>query len=114
MPEARANQCKLASCLPLPAVDAAPSLLPPHPSHLRSYAADGYARGKGLAAVVTTFGVGGLSALNAVAGAYAGGRTACCGEALVVRPGAGPAAGAALQLLAANRAMLHAACCGRL
>lgn len=90
----------------------APSLLPPHPSHLRSYAADGYARGKGLAAVVTTFGVGGLSALNAVAGAYAGGRPVAPGRGAGC--GAGPAAGAALQLLAANRAMLHAACCGRL
>ena len=35
------------------------------------YAADGYARGRGLAAMVLTFEVGGLSALNAVAGAYA-------------------------------------------
>ncbi|WP_435020029.1 alpha-keto acid decarboxylase family protein [Tundrisphaera sp. TA3] len=35
------------------------------------YAADGYARANGLAAVVLTFGVGGLSALNAVACAYA-------------------------------------------
>lgn len=41
------------------------------------YAADGYARASGgLAALVTTFAVGGLSALNAVAGAYAGGRRA--------------------------------------
>jgi len=35
------------------------------------YAADGYARVRGLGAVCTTFGVGELSALNAVAGAYA-------------------------------------------
>ncbi|KAF2663452.1 pyruvate decarboxylase [Microthyrium microscopicum] len=34
------------------------------------YAADGYARIKGLAALVTTFGVGELSAINALAGAY--------------------------------------------
>ncbi|KAL1857825.1 hypothetical protein Plec18167_001773 [Paecilomyces lecythidis] len=34
------------------------------------YAADGYARLKGISALVTTFGVGELSALNAVAGAY--------------------------------------------
>lgn len=35
------------------------------------YAADGYARRRGLGAVCTTFGVGELSVLNAVAGAYA-------------------------------------------
>ena len=35
------------------------------------YAADSYARLRGLGAVVTTFGVGELSALNAIAGAYA-------------------------------------------
>ena len=34
------------------------------------YAADGYARVKGFGAVVTTFGVGELSAINAVAGSY--------------------------------------------
>ncbi|MCJ1378083.1 Pyruvate decarboxylase 1 [Xylographa soralifera] len=34
------------------------------------YAADGYARVKGIAAMVTTFGVGELSAMNAIAGAY--------------------------------------------
>lgn len=34
------------------------------------YAADGYARIKGISAMITTFGVGELSALNAVAGAY--------------------------------------------
>ena len=34
------------------------------------YAADGYARVKGISAVVTTFGVGELSILNAIAGAY--------------------------------------------
>jgi indolepyruvate decarboxylase len=35
------------------------------------YAADGYARLKGIGGAVVTFGVGGLSILNAVAGAYA-------------------------------------------
>ncbi len=34
------------------------------------YAADGYARVKGFGAVVTTFGVGELSAINAIAGSY--------------------------------------------
>lgn len=33
-------------------------------------AADGYARARGVGVVVTTFTVGGLSAINAVAGAY--------------------------------------------
>lgn len=36
-----------------------------------AYACDGYARVKGLSALVTTFGVGELSALNGIAGAYA-------------------------------------------
>lgn len=36
-----------------------------------AYAADGYARVKGMAALVTTFGVGELSALNGIAGSYA-------------------------------------------
>ncbi|WP_024519164.1 thiamine pyrophosphate-binding protein [Bradyrhizobium sp. Tv2a-2] len=36
-----------------------------------AYAADGYARLRGAGAVCTTFGVGELSALNAIAGAYA-------------------------------------------
>ena len=36
-----------------------------------SYAADGYARIKGISAMVTTFGVGELSAVNGIAGAYA-------------------------------------------
>lgn len=36
-----------------------------------AYAADGYARIHGIAALVTTFGVGELSAVNAVAGSYA-------------------------------------------
>ena len=36
-----------------------------------SYAADGYARMKGISAMVTTFGVGELSAVNGIAGAYA-------------------------------------------
>jgi TPP-dependent 2-oxoacid decarboxylase len=35
------------------------------------YAADSYARQRGIGALVTTFGVGELSALNAIAGAYA-------------------------------------------
>ncbi|RDW60695.1 hypothetical protein BP6252_12078 [Coleophoma cylindrospora] len=35
------------------------------------YAADGYARIRGLAALCTTYGVGELSAINAIAGAYA-------------------------------------------
>ena len=35
------------------------------------YATDGYARVRGLGAVVVTYGVGGFSVLNAVAGAYA-------------------------------------------
>jgi TPP-dependent 2-oxoacid decarboxylase len=35
------------------------------------YAADGYARLKGLGAIITTFGAGELSAMNAIAGAYA-------------------------------------------
>lgn len=35
------------------------------------YAADGYARVKGIGAVITTFGVGELSAINAIAGAFA-------------------------------------------
>jgi pyruvate decarboxylase len=34
------------------------------------YAADGYARIKGIGALITTFGVGELSAINAIAGAY--------------------------------------------
>ncbi|OAT22611.1 alpha-keto acid decarboxylase family protein [Proteus myxofaciens] len=36
-----------------------------------AYAADGYARVKGVAALSTTFGVGELSAINGIAGAYA-------------------------------------------
>ena len=36
-----------------------------------AYAADSYARQRGLGALVTTFGVGELSAANAIAGAYA-------------------------------------------
>lgn len=35
------------------------------------YAADGYARIKGVGALITTFGVGELSAINSIAGAYA-------------------------------------------
>lgn len=45
----------------------APALAP----DVTGYAADGYARKNGVAAMVVTFCVGGLSALNAVAGAYA-------------------------------------------
>ena len=36
-----------------------------------AYGADGYARTKGIAALLTTFGVGELSALNGIAGSYA-------------------------------------------
>nr|AAF78895.1 putative pyruvate decarboxylase [Lachancea kluyveri] len=36
-----------------------------------AYAADGYARVKGMSCVITTFGVGELSALNGIAGSYA-------------------------------------------
>ena len=36
-----------------------------------AYAADGYARVKGIAALMTTFGVGELSAINGIAGSYA-------------------------------------------
>ena len=36
-----------------------------------AYAADGYARIKGMAALCTTYGVGELSAINGVAGSYA-------------------------------------------
>ena len=36
-----------------------------------AYAADGYARVNGVSAIVTTFGVGELSAINGIAGAYA-------------------------------------------
>lgn len=35
------------------------------------YAADGYGKVKGISALCTTYGVGELSALNAVAGSYA-------------------------------------------
>ena len=35
------------------------------------YAADGYARERGFGALVTTYGVGELSAINAIAGSYA-------------------------------------------
>lgn len=37
----------------------------------KAYAADGYARVKGISALMTTFGVGELSALNGIAGAFA-------------------------------------------
>lgn len=38
-----------------------------------AYAADGYARQNGIAALLTTYGVGDLSAINGIAGAYAEG-----------------------------------------
>lgn len=38
--------------------------------HTTAYAADGYARVKKMSALITTFGVGELSAINGVAGAY--------------------------------------------
>jgi pyruvate decarboxylase len=40
------------------------------PNSPSGYAADGYARVKGISAIMTTFGVGELSAINAIAGAY--------------------------------------------
>ena len=50
------------------------SIRPPHTIYILTitigYAADGYARVKGISALVTTFGVGELSAVNAIAGAY--------------------------------------------
>lgn len=47
------------------------SLAPPTNTPSRAgYAADGYARVKGISAIVTTFGVGELSTVNAIAGAY--------------------------------------------
>lgn len=69
------NECKVMVVLerggrPLPT---------PPTSTPRSYAADGYARATGgPSALVCTFSVGGLSALNAVAGAYAGARVVWC------------------------------------
>ncbi|WP_035856658.1 alpha-keto acid decarboxylase family protein [Cryptosporangium arvum] len=56
------------------------------------YAADAYARRRGLAAVVTTYGVGELSCLNAIAGAYAE-------QVPVVQITGSPATGAAGKLL---------------
>lgn len=38
---------------------------------MKGYAADGYARVKGIGALITTFGVGELSAMNAIAGSFA-------------------------------------------
>lgn len=46
----------------------AETMYPAHPS--QGYASDGYARVKGISAMVTTFGVGELSAVNAIAGSY--------------------------------------------
>lgn len=52
-----------------------------------SYGADGYARAKGVGVVVVTFTVGGLSAINGVAGAYSdgnkGGREGATGTVLL-------------------------------
>lgn len=45
-------------------------LMWPVSEHYLGYAADGYARVKGISAIVTTFGVGELSAINAIAGAF--------------------------------------------
>lgn len=47
-------------------------MVPPPPPASRPcrYAADGYGRANGIACLVATFSVGGLSAINAVAGAY--------------------------------------------
>lgn len=42
----------------------------PSDTPFSGYAADGYARVNGIAALVTTFGVGELSAINAIAGSY--------------------------------------------
>jgi pyruvate decarboxylase len=42
-----------------------------YPNKIGAYAADGYARIHGAAAFVTTYGVGELSAINAIAGAFA-------------------------------------------
>jgi len=61
------------------------------------YAADGYARAKGIGVLVVTYGVGALSAINAVAGAYAENLP------LVVISGNPPT-----QFLAANRLIHHA------
>lgn len=47
-----------------------PYYAPFHANFISGYAADGYARVKGVSAIVTTFGVGELSAVNAIAGAY--------------------------------------------
>src|ERR1700753_647665 len=60
-----------------------------------AYAADGYARIKGVGAVSTTYGVGELSAINGIAGAYA--------EHLPVFPLVGPPAMATQ----GRRALMH-------
>jgi TPP-dependent 2-oxoacid decarboxylase len=39
---------------------------------ISGYAADGYARVKGISAIITTFGVGELPVINAIAGTYSG------------------------------------------
>jgi pyruvate decarboxylase len=41
-----------------------------HTHQNTAYAADGYARTKGISAIITTFGVGELSAMNGIAGAF--------------------------------------------
>ena len=66
---ARANTAEAVLTLAL-----APAPPPPSPpSWVPRYAADGYARSRGLAALVLTYSVGALSAINAVAGSFAGG-----------------------------------------
>jgi pyruvate decarboxylase len=50
--------------------DLPPSLPRSLPPSNKSYAADGCARKNGVSAMVVTYTVGGLSAVNAVAGAY--------------------------------------------
>ena len=51
-------------------VEVSPVPLNTQTNVLQGYAADGYARVKGISAVITTFGVGELSLLNAIAGGY--------------------------------------------
>ncbi len=63
--------------LPAPACSCLPALACPTPQMVwtcnelnAGYAADGYARAKGVGCCVVTFCVGGFSVINAVAGAY--------------------------------------------
>jgi len=58
-----------------------------------SYAADGYARVKGVAATVVTFTVGGLSAVNGIAGAYSDGELQAVVVVVVVVVGGGGGGG---------------------